>query len=177
MNDKKSKRKKSQPLLYIHQPDFESPNIEMQDYFSSDSQIEETKSTDLDQISEVKKSPLPKKVNTDTKSGNPFLQNSVNPSQPISNVDYFRYHGKTDHQGYGLSPVKKFIDMTILEKIDYLLDMARSQPPFPCEFITNHKKIKGTLAKHEDGNIFIKTFKDEIIELPVSELQHIRIIM
>ncbi|GIN74109.1 hypothetical protein J14TS2_45840 [Bacillus sp. J14TS2] len=170
------KQKGKNPLLYIHQPDFVKPEFSMQQSYSSNSNTA-NKTEDKPSPPKKPKSSVPFQVQTDSEEYESFTEkNDDQTEKPMSAVDYFRKQSNVGKSNWNLTPVKAFREMSISEKLQYLTQVPRTQPPFPCEFIKEGDRIRGILESIEEDNIRVKTFSGEVRTISREELQAIRII-
>ncbi|MCR2820974.1 spore coat CotO family protein [Lederbergia panacisoli] len=173
---------KEEPLLYIHQPKFQRPARKMQDSFLSED-VKENVQMENNVQQEVHK----KQTFTIPPLGSENMIEVVQEipeekqeevQKPVSAADYFRRNpGTSSRKSWNLTPVKPFRDMSILEKLQYLSGFPSSQQPYPCEFITESKRYRGTLSKFEHDRIAVKNSQGDVNEVDVKDLQAIRIII
>ncbi|WP_062104412.1 CotO family spore coat protein [Bacillus niameyensis] len=182
MEENEKQRKGNPPLLYIHQPEFTNPETSMQESYSLVDDDE--KSEQNLQHHEQEKGRIPqlnpsieKELNESEKNANDGKDAAVGTPQQVSAADYFR-KGSKAKKSWNLTPVKSFKDMSIPEKLQYLAQLPSSQPPFPCEFITQNQRVKGVLDKCIEGEekFTVMNFKGEIKEIVKGDLKSIRII-
>ena len=163
--------KKGDLLLYIHQPELKEPGKKvMQEYyyFSPKDQVEPAiPNIELDLLDaepakpdneldllDAEPAPTVKEVRPKAKISKPteiFLDlqeekenQLVDEGPSVSAADYFRKNAgpaRPESTIARFRPVKSFRNMSIEEKIHYLAGFPVSQPPFPCEFITNVEQI------------------------------------
>ncbi|MBS4177386.1 CotO family spore coat protein [Lederbergia citrea] len=192
--EEKTVRQKGEPLLYIHQPDFNKPEIIMQDYFySTEKKVkEENEKIPKKEEKKIKQQQVPnfkKPHNTeinnrpvdDHASKEVVQEKTVKQEKkndpPLSAASYFRRNSLAPaKKHWHLTPVKSFKEMSIQEKLKYLSGFPVSQPPYPCEFVTAKDQYRGTLLKYEGEQIFVKTFTEEVAEIKVDDLTAIKII-
>jgi hypothetical protein len=71
---------------------------------------------------------------------------------------------------------KAFKDMTIPEKIDYLLSLPDQMPRMKCEVYTNHGRYRGIILALENNMIKMKTFQTPSrVEILVDDIEDIRL--
>ncbi|MCJ7840346.1 spore coat CotO family protein [Lederbergia sp. NSJ-179] len=172
----KQKKKGNNPLLYIHQPNFVQPKLTMQQTFSSKENATNTiANTSPAQEKQRKSKPLQMQTvyeDLEDESEN----NDHQAEKPKLAADYFRNQANSTKKTWKLTPVKAFKQMSIHEKIQYLLQIPRTQPPFPCEFVLENERIRGILESKEGDIIRVKNFKGEVSDIVIRDLQSIRII-
>ncbi|KRG10873.1 hypothetical protein ACA29_19665 [Lederbergia galactosidilytica] len=116
-------------------------------------------------------------MQANSKEHESLIENEYQAEKPKSAVDYFRNQTNSSKKNWNLTPVRKaFKEMSISEKLQYLLQVPRSQPPFPCEFIKEDERIRGILESKKGDNIQVKTFNGDVLTIAIEDLQAIRII-
>ncbi|MBS4217997.1 hypothetical protein KHA96_06630 [Bacillus sp. FJAT-49711] len=173
---------KEEPLLYIHQPNFQKPARKMQDSFLSEDVAEIVQKENI----------VPQEVKQKQSFTIPPLgsENMIEVEQeisdetqeeikkPVSAADYFRRNtGTSSRKSWNLTPVKSFRDMSIPEKLQYLSGFPSSQQPYSCEFITENQRYSGTLSKYEPDRIIVKSSQGDTNAVDVKDLQAIRIMI
>ncbi|KRG15971.1 CotO family spore coat protein [Lederbergia galactosidilytica] len=174
--EEKEKRKGKSPLLYIHQPDFVRPEFSMQYSFSSSPNTTTSPENKSTPTPRKLKNSVPFQVQANSKEHESLIENEYQAEKPKSAVDYFRNQTNSSKKNWNLTPVKAFKEMSISEKLQYLLQVPRSQPPFPCEFIKEDERIRGILESKKGDNIQVKTFNGDVLTIAIEDLQAIRII-
>lgn len=178
MEDNK-KIKTEEPLLYIHQPEFKKPDLKMQEVFHSVQGQEAEKSMDEAQKKEegnssAQLSDSNQKIEEDVKvstADEKGQKEKTSPNGPKLSQDL----GMQPRVFSGMRKVKSFREMTIEERLRYLSSFPISQPPYPCEFITEGAQYQGFVMKYENEQVSIKT-PEEIIDIDSKEVKAIRII-
>lgn len=170
------KQKGKSPLLYIDQPNFVKPDFSMQHSYSSHSNTI-NKTENKPPTPKKPKNSVPFQVQTNSEEHESFTEKVEHPAEkPKSAADYFRKQANSGKRTWNLTPVKAFKEMSISEKLQYLSQVPRAQPPFPCEFIKEDERIRGILESKEGDTIRVKTFNGEVRTIAIEELQAIRII-
>lgn len=75
-----------------------------------------------------------------------------------------------------LKRVKGFKEMSMEEKLEYLMYIPKPLPPVPCIFTTGNRFIRGFLLSKMEHEIEIKTFDEKLLQIPISELKDIQMI-
>jgi hypothetical protein len=146
MSTKKSKG----PLLYIHQPFARTPATTMQDVYTSRQEeelVEEEKPLEAESkknISLAKKEIVQEQIPRD--------ENRLEIPQATTATI------KEKHSSF--KRVKPFKEMTVKERLDYLINYPTVLPTPPCVFITDEKNYQGYLTEC-DGNEVTIRFHDQ----------------
>lgn len=64
---------------------------------------------------------------------------------------------QTDRMHTGFNRVKPFKEMSVQERLDYLINFPKVLPMVPCVFYTTDEKFLGTLCGADDTQITIQT--------------------
>jgi hypothetical protein len=185
-----SQQQKREPLLYIHQPEFQPPEGKMQESFSA-KQAEKRKQQLLKQKkpqntladSEEKKPAKTKEVHeesvlesTTNKNKTPLsaeqVQKTIEEYDNTSSND----NQKRQHQGFSFRRVKPFREMDVNERLDYLANFPKQLPPVPCLFQTENKAMRGILMEKSTDQIVLKLFDKTEVAIPVEDIIEVRII-
>lgn len=192
MGENNKQNQKEEPLLYIHQPEFEKAEAKMQRTFDSlvneaaaekvDEEVKsgpqsseqklvnEEESTDEAETQTEAKVQTEAKAQTETKT-----QILEKVSVPLTALNETKESFSQPKIYGGMRRVKSFREMTIEEKFQYLASFPISQPPYPCEFITENEKHQGFVVQYEQDQVSIKT-PNETVELNPNDVKAIRII-
>jgi len=174
---------KEEPLLYIHQPKFQKPERKMQDSYLSEDltenvEMERTVPQEERKMQTFTLPPLDAEQRIEVVQDIPEEKEEEVVKKPVSAADYFRRNAAaTSRKSWNLKPVKPFSDMSIPEKLQYLSGFPSSKQPYPCEFITEKQRYRGTLSKFENDQILLKTLQGGMEEVDVKDLQGIKIIL
>ncbi|MFD1066016.1 CotO family spore coat protein [Oceanobacillus locisalsi] len=144
-----NKNKAQSPLLYISQPQLKESAAPMQEHYFGDSGRE--RKTDSSHVPPVKKAP----------------------SKPNrSHVDNAK--PKEEQQ----SSKKKFMEMTISEKIDYLTNRSEFAPPIKCEVTVNSKKkYRGIIREKEKDILLLQlSTRKNSIKIPMQDIENIQLL-
>lgn len=75
------------------------------------------------------------------------------------------------------TPVKKFKDMDIDERLAYLAKFKGKLAPFPCEFLTDTgESYRGILVGYDEDEVLIKPFNKEEVSINKHEIKAINIV-
>ncbi|WP_251552449.1 CotO family spore coat protein [Neobacillus muris] len=161
-----SSKKLQGPLLYIEQPFMRTPqNLHMQEVFTSRQdrvQPEEVlkvgETINLEPIlePEVAESPVPIEMMQQEEPEQDQAPQSQEKRRPA------------------LSRVKPFKEMSLTERIDYLLDFPKVLPPVKCVFYTDDEKYLGVLVGYENDQVEIQVpNQSSNIIIPMEDLKNI----
>ncbi|WP_313804530.1 CotO family spore coat protein [Cytobacillus sp.] len=187
-----TKRKEKEPLFYIQQPTFQFPTIKMQETYSSKraeslktAQISE--SIEMNQKQEVgeekaSNTKLPKADQEEKmKKTNLYQQEKVQDALEEFETDRRKveentaFSMRTDRKP-SFQRVKSFKEMSMMERLQYLMEFPKQLPPVPCLFITNENTVKGFLNSHLNDFIEIKLLNGEMKKISLGELKDIKMI-
>lgn len=173
--ENKKELKKGEPLLYIHQPDFVKPELNMQDMYKTEDEKEEENLNET--IDDTLKDPNShqhiKTDDTDVHQQESKVEKELNNQIEIPKLPIKQLQPKNIG---GMKKVKSFREMDIEEKLRYLSSFPENQPPYPCEFITENQRYQGIVLSFNNGLASIKTFSDAVVNVTVSDVKAIRII-
>jgi hypothetical protein len=180
-------QQKREPLLYIHQPEFQPPKVKMQEAFSAKQaekrkqQLLKLKQQDTTVESVEKKAvrkmevqeervfgakPIPKEPELSIQKVQETIEEYEN-----SNVE----ENQRSH-GFSFKRVKPFREMNIDEKLDYLANFPRQLPPVPCLFQTENKAMRGLLKEKSGDVVVLKLFDKTEVSVPINDLIEVRMI-
>lgn len=144
-----NKKKAQAPLLYIHQPELKESLAPMQDRYVGD--YRKTRRKDLQQMPPMKK--------TQSKDRKEPLGEASSPAKQQSSR-------------------KKFMEMTVTEKVDYLTNRSEFAPPIKCEVMTtSKKKYRGVIReKNTDTLSFQLSNRKNRIEITMKEIESIQLL-
>ncbi|CAM4057958.1 CotO family spore coat protein [Lederbergia lenta] len=176
MEDKKE-MKKGEPLLYIHQPDFVKPDLNMQDMYKTEEKEEEDESTKKEKVnSNLNESNSNQHIKPDDVESHQEEKNLEKEKNEQLEAPKFPIKQMHKKNVGGMKKVKSFREMDIEEKLRYLSSFPENQPPYPCEFVTNNQRYQGIVISLNNEQASIKTFSDAVIDIMVSDVKAIRII-
>jgi hypothetical protein len=142
--------KKSQgPMLFINQT--KTPAKNMQQVYTNRQEIE--------QKEEVKQQeplikPASQKVNIE-----PSVPEKVPKVPPKQHSSFNR--------------VKSFKELSIEERLEYLINFPKVLPPVPCVFQTDSDKYHGYLTDYQDSVVTIQFHDQSTVNIPVKDLKDI----
>lgn len=164
-------QKKREPLLYIHQPEFQTTKVKMQESYSlKQAEKRKLQHTKKDKIFEEK----PKKAMRETREFDTLSSEEV--QQTIQDYDQEKSEVKPKRNEFGLRRLKPFREMDIEEKIDYLYQFPRQLPPVPCLFQTENNVLRGILIEKTDEEIHLRLFDKSEVSVPIKELLEVKMI-
>ncbi|WP_335869934.1 CotO family spore coat protein [Bacillus sp. 2205SS5-2] len=155
---KKKTKQRREPLLYLHQPNFQESEVNMQSVYSS-------KNSNTLPIHKKSKSGK-KEKETEHFALTEVMNEKIDTEMADSTTEKIS----------PFQPVKPFKDMTVEEKLQHLNRFKNGRAPFPCEFVTLDQSHRGVLVKYEGNTIEIKPFQGENIVCKRSDLSAIHLI-
>jgi hypothetical protein len=203
-----SANKSREPLLYIHQPNIEFPEAEMQQSYSiRKAELEKNQSSPLVQntVNPVAENqidlegsikseqPVKERVSNtlpthNSKLNETILQNSSQTNtttQPQNVQEVISAYDEqardedetaTKKQPYSFKRLKSFKDMSLEEKLNYLINFPKLLPPVPCIFVTNSTSVRGIILSKNEQSIEVKQFNDKIESIELNDLVEIKMI-
>ncbi|WP_042455341.1 CotO family spore coat protein [Neobacillus dielmonensis] len=191
-----SSNKEQGPLLYIQQPFVRIPqNFHMQEVYTSrqkktqtedvpieaeaiepdqvmelEQMMEPQQGMEPEQVIELEQVMEPEQVTEPERVESPVsieLSNHERPDQTQMTQSFAKRRSS-------LNKVKPFKEMSLTERIDYLLDFPKVLPPVQCVFYTNSAKYLGVLTGYEENQVVILVpNQTDTITIPVKELKNI----
>ena len=144
-----NKKKAQAPLLYISQPQLKESLAPMQESYVGD--YRKTKQKELQQVQSMKK------------------------TQPKGKKGLAGDDTKISKQQ---SSKKKFMEMTITEKVDYLTNRSEFAPSVRCEVVTtSNKKYRGVIREKKNDTIFLQVNnRKSRIEIAINDVENIQLL-
>lgn len=144
-----NKNKAQAPLLYISQPQLQEFSAPMQENYVGD--YRQKRQTEMTPVPQVKKTQSQGRKKTAGDSS------------------------KTTEQQ---SSKKKFMEMTITEKISYLTNRSEFAPPIKCEIITNSKKkYRGVIRENDADTLALQlNNRKNKIEIAKKDIENIQLL-
>lgn len=187
-----TKRKEKEPLFYIQQPTFQFPSIKMQETYSS-KRAESLKKAQMNESIEMNsKQEVGEEKVSNTKfqkeaqeekmnNTNLFQQEKVQDTLEEFETDRRKVEENTafairTERKPSFQRVKSFKEMSIMERLQYLMDFPKQLPPVPCLFITNENTVKGFLNDQLNEFIEIKLLNGKTMKISIGELDDIKMI-
>ncbi|WP_456275842.1 CotO family spore coat protein [Bacillus sp. AK128] len=147
---KETKSVKQRPLMYITQPNLQPTDVFMQTTVISKREplVLEPEQKEMDEVIEEEQ---PEQIRKE-------------PERRESKKT------KADRR-------KRFIELSIEEKINFFIKLPMNVPRSTCEIITLDEKIHGKITELSKGQVTISTFNEPYkVELPIESIQSIDII-
>lgn len=72
--------------------------------------------------------------------------------------------------------LKSFKEMTINEKLTYLLNFPKQLPPVPCNITLNNQQVRGFVIEKEEGFVKIKQMDEKIVTLDITSIEEVKMI-
>ncbi|WP_157796189.1 CotO family spore coat protein [Bacillus xiapuensis] len=168
------KKKTREPLMYIQQPSFTSPEANMQQSYRGNS----AKAEEEKKKKKKAKEHQPKEKWDLDEEEETLKRKAEQKQQPSDSVKPAEQKAEqTDEPVYpswmNIRPVKSFQEMTLDEKLSHL---SRQFIPFPCEFLCRGETYRGILRELTENEIKVKTFKEDTVTISRGELEHIQMI-
>ncbi|WP_077600944.1 CotO family spore coat protein [Oceanobacillus sojae] len=144
-----NKNKAQAPLLYISQPQLQEFSAPMQENYVGD--YRRKKQTEMKPVPQVKKTQSKDRKNADGDNS------------------------KTTEQQ---SSKKKFMEMTIAEKINYLTNRSEFAPPIKCEIITaSKKKYRGVIRENNTDTLALQlNNRKNKIDIAIKDIENIQLL-
>ncbi|WP_180968082.1 CotO family spore coat protein [Cytobacillus massiliigabonensis] len=185
-----TKRKEKEPLFYIQQPTFQFPSIKMQETYSSKraellkrAQMNETIETNTKQETEEEKlsGTSQKEAHEELNKTDLFQQEKLQDTLEEFETDRRKQEENTafpfrTERKHSFQRVKSFKEMSIMERLQYLMEFPKQLPPVPCLFIANGNTIKGFLNNQLNEFVEIKLLNGETMKISLKELEDIKMI-
>ncbi|MBP1947218.1 CotO family spore coat protein [Virgibacillus litoralis] len=147
------------PLLYIHQPSIGTPKAPMQHQYTT------PKKASAEQVVAQET----KSVQTRTLRRDNFSKKSE--SEEDTNEDADESDESSDQER------KKFKDMTINERVDYLVNPPKHVPAMKCEVKTDERNYRGTIVDFMEDNVIMRLGRrTSKTEIPFESINDIRLI-
>jgi hypothetical protein len=187
-----TKRKEKEPLFYIQQPTFQFPTIKMQETYSS-KRAESIKKAQMNQLIETNtKQAVEEEKEAGTKlqkeakevklnKSDSFLHEKVQDTLEEFETDRRKKEENTasafrTERKPSFQRVKSFKEMSIMERLQYLMEFPKQLPPVPCIFIANGNTFKGFLNDQLNEYIEIKLINGNVMKISLTELEDIKMI-
>lgn len=184
-----SQQRKREPLLYIHQPEFQPPEGKMQESFSAKQaekrkqQLKQKKPQNTSADGVEKKPAKKKEVHEESVLDSTTNKNEtpLSAEQVQKTIEEYDHTSTNDNQkrhqhGFSFRRVKPFREMDVHERLDYLANFPKQLPPVPCLFQTENKAMRGILIEKGTDQVVLKLFDKTEVAVPVEEIIEVRII-
>ncbi|KKB38100.1 CotO family spore coat protein [Bacillus thermotolerans] len=167
-------KKKREPLLYIQQPDFTFPDPVMQStYHIKDGQDEELKKLEKElpalEVEQVKEEQL----KPDESSEQPIADKLTEQPEQGKEEPVHEERRKERPSWMKIQPLKRFQDMHIDEKLQYL---TKQFAKLPCLFECGEASHAGVLVGVTPDQIRVQTHNDGEVTIERKDLKHIRLL-
>ncbi len=80
------------------------------------------------------------------------------------------------HEASVQNETGSFKDLSVEDKIKYLLDLPDSVPKIRCEFITEDNMYRGILLEKKDSEIVVRVLGKENITITIEEINDIQML-
>ncbi|GKU81818.1 CotO family spore coat protein [Niallia sp. NCCP-28] len=178
---KKKIEDKNSPA-FIQKPNPSIVNNTMQKTFSSKKFKEEKQKANLEskkreeqlQQLEKQKKILEKAIQVPTEK---FTDsNSLDVQKQI--IEYNESQGKEEkqHKQSAFKRLKSFKEMSIDEKLIYLLNFPKQLPPVPCIVITENQNVRGFVLEKDDNYVQLKLMNESVMKISLAKIQEVKMI-
>lgn len=162
MNNKKYAR---EPLLYIEQPANSTPEVLMQYNYVTEK---------TEKAKELKTEHIATKHNTRPK---PIRRHFNKMKEEIESPKDVEESSESNKNPGAEQPEKKFNEMSVLEKVNYLLARPEHAPKIRSEIKTQDKTYRGIVTSANDKSVFVRVgHRKSSTEVPRTEITNIRMI-
>jgi hypothetical protein len=182
--------RKREPLFYITQPQVNIPTGKMQETYSAkkaekeraerERKLKEQAVVHEDKVKKKKQKFFIEDLGEETGafSGKKKPLADEPAADEIQEVinQYEETETPNETVNYGLRRVKSFKEMSLSERIDYLVHFPKQLPPVPCAFSTDEEIYKGFLVTRGEDDVEIKLYNQKKIVVKLSDLKEIRMI-
>ncbi|MRG87097.1 CotO family spore coat protein [Salinibacillus xinjiangensis] len=104
-------------------------------------------------------------------------QYSVTKSEDTSSTKEAPTNTYDEPQSFEEDRQKKFRDMTIEEKVNYLTSLPSQMPKMKCEVLCESGRYRGYVQSYEDEMVHMKTFHSPYrAEVNITEIENIRLL-
>lgn len=155
-----SNTKDQGPLFFIKQPFSRNPaNYHMQEIFRSKLEAEPAMEENI-RTDESKKNVPHAKMEKDSNGMETQIREAAS-SIPVEN------------NRSSFNRVKPFKEMTVKERLEYLINFPKVLPPVPCVFNIDDEKHLGYLISYEDNQITIEYHNKTQRTFPVDDITNV----
>lgn len=127
------------PLLYIHQPNRQTPKAQMQHNYVTP---KKTSKQEGQEAKKVQQRPLKRTIPN---------QNTENKQETDVNLAAEEEEPESEGQER-----KKFKDMTLRERVDYFVNTPKYAPVMKCEVKTDERNYRGTIVDFQEETVFMR---------------------
>lgn len=187
MNQKGKNSVKSQPMMYIAQPQFEITNVKVQQSVmrSKKKTIEKQEKNEQNDVAVQAASKVENEVIDEKEEQIQHDEESEVKSDvedvPVSYItedqgeqQANQADNNEEDQGNGK---KTFKDLSISGKVEYLLDLPFGVPKIKCEFLTDEERYRGIVIDFEEDEVKLRLLTNlRPVTLNISEIKDIRML-
>jgi hypothetical protein len=176
MSKKGTKSLKSQPMMYITQPEFEIINVNMQKTYvtkgvgkANKKDQNANQAVSLDESLAKEKKEL---LKNDQKKPNDEVESVHKKEEASKKTDEVKEKAvHSDEQK------KRFRELSVEEKIEYLLQLPYGVPRIKCIFTTNEKSYRGIVSDYKNGKVVLRVVtKPHKVTLGIEEIVSIQML-
>lgn len=179
----KKKIKGENSRVFVQKPSPSILNNTMQTTFSSKKYKEEKQKAILEakkREEQLQQAEIKQKA----KEEESFLQNkNITNSSPADVqkqiIDYHESQDKQEKQQQKPSAfrrLKSFKEMSIDEKLIYLLNFPKQLPPVPCVIITESQNARGFVIGKDDHSVQLKLMNESVMKIALKSIQEVKMI-
>jgi len=178
----KKKIKGENSRVFVQKPSPSILNNTMQTTFSSKKYKEEKQKAILEakkREEQLQQSETKQKA----KEEESLLQNKniTNSSPADVQKQIIDYHESQDKQEKQQKPsafrrLKSFKEMSIDEKLIYLLNFPKQLPPVPCVIITESQNARGFVIGKDDHSVQLKLMNESVMKIALKSIQEVKMI-
>ncbi|WP_163972050.1 CotO family spore coat protein [Oceanobacillus halotolerans] len=163
------------PLLYIRQPEIKTPEANMQDHYTTPKKKqEESRNKQKRQGKPIKRQGF----KDNSSHHQPFTDGELYEEEDVDiHVDEEKEsdeieESRDEDQGTNR---KKFKEMTLTEKVDYLAQRPSYVPNLKCEVKTMERKYRGIITDYKDDHVHMRVGRRNA-EIPFDTITDIRLV-
>ncbi len=168
------KEKSNGPMLYINQPSFGQTPNKMQHVFKVDPKEDAHEKPQATETPENQKTAESKNEKSNRKRGAAESMKKqdakTEQEQKASNNA-----GSKKEKGNAHKDSVAFKEMSIQERIEYLLNMPFGIPPIKCEIVTDKRSYRGIVASKKENEIMVLHFgSPRNLNIPIEEIKDLK---
>lgn len=177
------KKQQKEPFLHIQQTGIKPPVGHMQEIFISriaEKEKKELAKEHLEQHDDKSVAEEKKATQADRKNEQELIiKNQENEEKELedrkTNPSSFSANQERKPRS-SFQRLKGFKEMTIMERVNYLVDFPKQIPPVSCIFETEEKTVRGIFVGKTDDSIDIRKHDGKITTIPIESLKDVKMI-
>lgn len=159
------KRNAKKPLMYINQPDMESPKASMQQHYVSSKKKKSEEGNKDEPAPKSEKPPIKRRSGKYKSMKHKEKTDVYDGEDEQESFDKYEAHDdkyeeqveNTTEKDTDSHRRKSFKEMSLEEKISYFVDTPSYAPRLRCEIKTDQKSYRGVLTDWVDEDVYIRT--------------------